>query len=423
MATSIPLQKIAGGARLRRVWRLCHALALLGAGMCAHAQDSPAVSDDEVRAAHAAAFPLDAHADILVAGTADIYRTADGISQLTVEKLVAGGMATQVFALQAPTGAPTAEGVAAARAEIDTKLETFKSMLEAASDVLGLARSADDIERLHAQNRIAVVMGFQNAYGLGTELALIDRYVGEGVRVFAFNHAGNNAFSDSSRPAVPGDEPNGGLSALGRQAVGRVNDLGVVIDVSQLTPRALLQTLEFSRAPVVATHSAVRSLVDETRNLLDEELDAIAAADGAVCIPPFNTYLAPRPPEFVARLSAIRREYGLPGRFRGVLDDIGELAGVEAGEYMERALASVPRATLEDYVDHIDYVVDRIGIEHVCIGTDFDHGAGIVGYADAGDARNLTRALLERGYGPADVAAIWSGNFMRVMRAAEAAAQ
>jgi len=387
------------------------------------AQSGRSISDAQVEAVHRAARPLDAHADILVPTTAAIYRTDDGVSQLTVAKLIAGAMATQVLALQAATGPDTQQGRRAALEEIDAKLAAVRAMVSAESDKVGLAASVGDIDRLHEQGRIAIVLGFQNAYAFGTELDLLDHYVAEGVRVFAFNHAGNNAFSDSSRPAIPGDEPNAGLSELGRAAVRRLNDLGVVIDVSQLTPRALAQTIELSRAPVVATHSAMRALADETRNLLDREMLQIAGGGGAVCVPPFNTYLAPRPPEFVARLEAIRREYGLPGEFRGVLDDSNRLSGQAAGEYMERALASVPRATLDDYLDHIDYVVALIGVEHVCIGTDFDHGAGIIGYTDASEARNLTRGLLERGYSDEEVAEIWSGNFMRVMRAAEVLAQ
>ena len=381
------------------------------------------LDDRRIAEVHAAAKPLDAHVDILVPTTPDIYRTDDGVSQVTIDKLEQGGLATVTLALQSPTGPDTAEGVAKARAEIDAKLARVHELADAYPRRIGLARSTADIERIHADGRIAILLGFQNAYGLGTDLSLIDHYVAEGVRVFAFNHAGNNAFSDSSRPSVPGDEPHGGLSALGREAVRKLNDLGVVIDVSQLTPAALKQTIALSRAPVIASHSAVRALVDETRNLLDEELDAIAAADGVVHVPPFNTYVAPRPPEFVARLGQLRREHGLPAEFRGVLDDIGELAGAARGEYMEAALASVPRATIDDYLDHIDYVVERIGIDHVGIGTDFDHGAGIIGFEDASKAQNLTRGLLERGYSADAIAQIWSGNFMRVMRAAEAAAR
>ena len=375
-----------------------------------------------MRAVHAAAAPLDAHVDVLVPTTPGIYRTDDGVSQVTVDKLVAGGLATVTFAIQAPTGPATAEGIAAARAEVDAKLARIRTLVADDSARLALALTAADIERIHAGGRIAVLIGFQNAYALGTDASLVDRYVEAGVRVFAFNHAGNNAFADSSRPAVPGDEPNGGLSELGRAAVRRLNELGVVIDVSQLTPRAVMQTLELSRAPVIASHSAVRTLVDETRNLTDAELDAIAAKGGVVHLPPFNTYLAPRPPEFVARLREIRARFGLPREFRGVLDDAQRLDSAARAEYTSMALESVPRAELDDYLDHIDYVVRRIGVEHVGIGTDFDHGAGIIGFKDASEALNVTRGLLKRGYTDADIAKIWSGNFLRVLAAAESAA-
>jgi membrane dipeptidase len=389
--------------------------------LAAGAQD--AALEQRVRAAHSAARPLDAHADILMPTTPGIYRTADGESQLTVDKLVAGGMATVALALQSPTGPATPEGVAAARAEVDAKLAHLRALASGEAARLGIARSSADVERLHLAGKIAVLIGFQNAYALGTDVALVDRYAEEGVRVFAFNHAGNNAFADSSRPAIPGDEPNGGLSALGREAVRKLNDRGVVIDVSQLTPRALMQTLELSRAPVIASHSAARALIDETRNLSDAELDAIAAKGGVVHVPPFNTYLAPRPPEFVAALGEVRARFGLPREFRGVLDDAERLSGAARGDYTNEALKAVPRADLDDYLDHIDYVAQRIGIDHVGIGTDFDHGAGIVGYRDASEARNVTRGLLGRGYSPEDVAKIWSGNFMRVLRAAETAAR
>ena len=401
---------------------MTRALALLLWPALLTAQPADVSIEQRVRAVHAAAAPLDAHVDVLVATTPGIYRTDDGVSQATVEKLVAGGVATVTFALQAPTGPATPAGIAAARAEVDAKLERIRMLAADNAERVALASTADDIGRIRSSGRIALLLGFQNAYALGSDLVLVDHYVNAGVRVFAFNHAGNNAFADSSRPAVPGDEPNGGLSELGRAAVRRLNDRGVVIDVSQLTTRGVMQTLELSRAPVIASHSAVRALVDETRNLTDAELDAIAAKGGVVHVPPFNTYIAPRPPEFVARLGDIRARFGLPREFRGVLDDAQRLQGEARAEFTSLALESVPRADLDDYLDHIDYVVRRIGIEHIGIGTDFDHGAGIVGFKDTSEARNLTRGLLLRGYSAEDIAKIWSANFLRVLRAAEAAA-
>lgn len=374
-----------------------------------------------VREVHAAALPLDAHVDVLMPTTPGIYRTADGEAQITVDKLVAGGMATVTLAIQSPTGADTPEAIAKAREEIDAKLAHISELVAQSSGRLALARTSADIDSIHARRQIAVLIGFQNAYALGNDVSLVDHYVRAGVRVFAFNHAGNNAFADSSRPTIPNDEPNGGLSDLGKAAVRTLNDRGVIIDVSQLTTKALLQTLELSRAPVIASHSAVRALVDETRNLSDEEIREIAARGGVVHVPPFNTYLAPRPPEFVAALGALRTRYGLPAAFRGVLDDAERLTGEQRGEYTEAALKTVPRATIDDYLNHIDYIAKLVGVDHVGIGTDFDHGAGIIGYKDPSEAQNVTRGLLERGYSAADITKIWSGNFMRVMRAVEAA--
>ena len=410
------------GSRAASVARVLGALLTAAVAAGTHAQDGTRISDERVREVHAGARPLDAHVDVLMPTTPEIYRTADGESQVTVDKLVRGGMATVVLAIQSPNGPGTAQGVARARAEVDAKLARIRTIAAAEPERVALALGTADIERAHAEGKIAILLGFQNAYALGSDAGLVDRYAREGVRVFAFNHAGNNAFADSSRPATPADEPHGGLSELGRSAVAKLNDHGVVIDVSQLTPKALLQTVELSRAPVIASHSAVRALVDETRNLLDEEMEAIARKGGVVHVPPFNTSVAPRPAEFVERLGRIRAEHGLPAAFRGVLDDAQMLEGEARGEYTRLALAAVPRATVGNYLDHIDHVVRRIGIDHVGIGTDFDHGAGIVGYKDASEARNVTRGFLERGYSPDDIAKIWSGNFLRVLAAAENAA-
>lgn len=400
---------------------ICLALCCLQA---CNNEDEPTTSNPEenVDAIHAAARPMDAHVDILMETTADGYRTDDGISQATVDKLKAGGMAAITFALHSPNGPDTPEGIAFARREIDAKLERVRMIAADHPDDVELAYSVDDIERINGEGKIAFLLGFQNVWGFGGDASLVDYYVEQGVRVFAFNHAGNNFFSDSSRPAVPGDTPNNGLSDQGEAAVQRLNDLGVLLDVSQLTPEALLQTIALSRTPVIASHSGVRALTEETRNLFDYEMRAIAEAGGVVHLPPFNTYIAPRPPEFVARLREIRQEYGLPEDFAGVLDNTDQLPPELAGAYTGEALASVPRATIADYVDKIDYVVNLIGIDHVGFGSDFDHGAGIIGFRDFSEARNLTQELLARGYSAEDIRKFWSGNFLRALRAAEAGA-
>ena len=241
------------------------------------------------------------------------------------------------------------------------------------------------------------------------------------MRVFAFDHAGHNDFADSSRPQ-PGEPvaEHGGLSPLGKQAVSKLNDLGVLIDVSQLSTDALLQTVALSRVPVAATHSAVRALVENGRNLRDAELDAIRKNGGVVQVTPFTSYLTLPDQASRERFTAIRARYGLAADYASTYDGSEALPEARRTAYLDEISAARSRASLSDFVDHIDYIARRIGWQHVGIGTDFDHGAGVTGFDSAAEAPNVTRELLRRGYSEEQIAAIWGGNFLRVLRAAEA---
>ncbi|MEI9926725.1 MAG: membrane dipeptidase [Sphingomonas sp.] len=239
--------------------------------------------------------------------------------------------------------------------------------------------------------------------------------------MFAFNHAGHNAFADSSRPWNEPESVNGGLSPLGRQGVKRLNDLGVLIDVSQLSTPALLQTLQLSRAPVVATHSSARALIDNTRNLSDAELDAIKANGGVVQVTPFSAYVHRQDADSLRKIAGIRARYGLPETFKAPTDGLTALAPEREDAFLDEVSAAQTRGTLAEFVDHIDYISKRIGWQHVGIGTDFNHGSGVIGFDSEADAPNVTRELVRRGYSEAQIAAIWGGNFLRVLRAAEAA--
>ncbi|MBS0492248.1 MAG: membrane dipeptidase, partial [Proteobacteria bacterium] len=346
----------------------------------------------------------------------------DGKSFTELDKLKAGGVDALVYAVAVSTGPDTPEGHAAARVEADAKLAAIRKLAADHPADVAIAYSAGDVRKIVGQGKIAVLIGFQNAYSLKPDVAEFDHLQADGVRVAALNHAGNNAFADSSRPQQGTGEQHGGLSPLGKAAVGRLNDLGVLIDVSQLTPKGVYQTLELTRAPVVATHSAARGLADNSRNLSDAELDAIKANGGVVQVVPFNAYLLPAPTDYAPRLRALRAQYGLapdkPG-YQGADDLPAERR--EAFFVAYRALS--PQATLKTYVDHIDYIAKRIGVDHVGVGTDFNHGSGVPGFGDEADAGNVTRELLARGYSEAEVDAIWGGNFLRVLAAAEAAGQ
>ena len=275
-----------------------------------------------------------------------------------------------------------------AAARLDRKLAAIRGFVKDNANDAALALTADDILRIHKAGKIAVIESFLNTRSIGADISAIDGLYRDGVRLFGFSHAGNNDFADSSRPSGEPAEEHHGLSAIGKQAVAKLNRLGVIIDISQLTPAGVLQVLELTKAPVIASHSDVRALVENTRTLSDRELDAIKANGGVVDVTPFNNYLRRVPP------------------------------GLDA-----EARAKLPRATVSDLVDHIDYIVKRIGIDHVGIGTDFNHGAGIEGFDDESDAPNVTRELVRRGYSEGQIAKIWGGNFLRVFRRVEETAR
>ena len=379
-----------------------------------------AAQSADAAAVHRRTLVLDGHADVLLPSTPARYYLPGGGSRADLDHLTRGGVDAVVLSLAVGPGPRDAAGIAAARADVEAKLARIRAFAADNPDRVGIALSADDVTRLAGEGKVAVIIGFQNARSLGDDLSQIDVLYRDGVRVFAFNHAGHNSWSDSSRP---GDAPvaeHHGLSPIGRQAVARLNDLGVLIDVSQLSSEALLQTLQLTRAPVAATHSNARALVDNTRNLTDAELDAIKANGGVVQLTPFNSYLVNPDAAARERISAIRVEHGLAAAFVSPNDGYGTLAAVPQQAFLDALAPVLPRATVADYVAQIDYVAKRIGWEHVGIGTDFDHGAGIIGFDSEADAPNVTAELLRRGYTPEQVEAIWSGNFLRVLRAAGA---
>ena len=374
-----------------------------------------------VETVHHNALVLDSHADVLIDSTPRRYFLPDGSSRVSVDKLKAGEVDAVVLSLAVGPGPRDAAGVAQARAEIAAKLEAVQARIAASGGQLVLARSAADIVRAEQEGKTAVLLSFQNARALGADIGAIDALYRDGVRVFAFNHAGHNDWADSSRPSE--GEPvaeHGGLSAIGRSAVPKLNDLGVLIDVSQLSKDALLQTLTLTRAPVAATHSAARSVREHTRSLSDEELDAIKANGGVVQVTPFNTYLLKLDEPTRERIRQVRVAHGLSADFNAGNDAYSTLKGDAQQAFLDDLARVQPRASVSDFVDHIDYIAKRIGVEHVGIGTDFDHGAGINGYDSAADSRAVTAELLARGYTADQVTAIWGGNFLRVLRAAEA---
>lgn len=342
---------------------------------------------------------------------------SDAGSQFDLEKARKGGLTAAAVAAFVPQGARDPASLAAARAALAERDAAIHAIADRNPALAAQALSPADVRRIVAGGRFAVVESLLNAWPLGDDLNAFDDWYARGVRILGFVHAGHNQFADSSRPALQlGDRiaEHGGLSPLGRAAVRRLNDLGVLIDASQLSDAAFDQLLALSRAPVIATHSDVRGLVDTSRNLSDAQLDALRAHGGVIAINAFSAYLRARRPETEAAVTALQRAFGL-------VPAGPALSPERQADYDRRfhaILARDPRADVADLVNAVDYAVRRIGIDHVALSSDFNHGGGVTGWSDVGETANVTAELKRRGYTPAQIDKLWGANVLRVWQAA-----
>ncbi len=413
---------------------------LLAVSLSACAPSGPVTAKDEptseaaltetARVIHQQSLVLDAHADIVVPSTAANFLSADGTSKVAPAKLKAGGAGAVVMSIAVGPGARTPAEDAKARAEADEKLAAVQALAAENADTVAIAKSADEILAIRESGKTALILGFQNARALQGDVSAIDTFYQAGVRVFAFNHLAHNDFSDSSRPfhdpATGLYEPDAhsGLSALGLAAIDRINALGGVVDVSQASKAATLATIARSKTPVIASHSNVRAISDATRNLSDEEIDRIGETGGVIHVAPFSAYLINfSTPEKLEAIRKARTAAGLPEAYSYPYELYWELPDPAARETFTTSIReALGPATIDIMIDHIDYIVKRIGIDHVGIGTDFNHGSGIEGYQDASESFAVTLGLVRRGYSADDIKKIWGGNFLRVLRKAEAGA-
>jgi membrane dipeptidase len=333
---------------------------------------------------HHSILTLDSHIDIpWPAGADDDPFTDTAKRRVDLPKMQRGGMRAGCFAAYVPQGKRDAEGHAAASARALAMLDAIGGMGISRDGIeTRLCSTADDIERAHSEGAIAIVPAVENGHAIGDDLGLLAAFRARGARYLTLTHNGHNALADAAIPRRDlGDAEtlHGGLSAFGHEAVTEMNRLGMLVDVSHLSRQSMLQAAMQSRTPVVATHSCVRALCDHPRNLDDTQLDALRDTEGLIQITAMPSFLKPR--------------------------------------------AGPSQAGVADFVDHLDYVVRRIGVAHVGISSDFDGGGAISGWANAAESPSITAELVRRGYGHAEIAAFWGGNFLRLLRQAEAVAE
>ena len=378
-------------------------------------------------AIHERVITIDTHVDIPPDFGTEAYDPANAKppgQQVDLPGMESGGLDAAFFVVFVTQRERNPAGYARAMADAFVKYSAIRKMTDVDyPDRIGLALTAGDVRRIHAEGRRVALIGIENGFSIGRNLDLLDVQYGFGARYLGLVHNGHNDVGDSAVPNLARGEPrseHGGLSEFGRAVIRRANELGIMVDISHSSEATAMDAIEASEAPVIASHSAARGAYAHARNLSDEALLAMRDNGGVVQIVAFDSYLRETPPEKVAAMGALYRDMSL--RNAG---DFARMSTEQRENYYSR-LSEItrmpPRASVRHLADHIDYAVGLIGIEHVGISSDFNGGGGIEGWDNAGETLNVTVELVRRGYSEEQIAKLWGGNLLRVMEAVEAVA-
>jgi len=383
------------------------------------------------RAIHRRVMTLDTHVDINPANfKADTLNYAQKLARTQVDlvKMEEGGL-DAVFLIVYVGQSPKLDsaGFARANAQAIEKFQAIHRLTEViAPTKAGLATSAEEARRIFASGRKVIFIGIENGFSMGTDITNVQRFHDLGGRYMSLAHNGHSQLSDSNTGERDDVWMWHGLSPLGKQVILEMNRVGMMIDISHPSKASMMQTLQITKAPIIASHSGVRAICNVSRNLDDEQLKALAKNGGVAQLVAFSGYVKCDPARDALRADAIaglRKEFGVTGTGqREVSASIAALPEAQRNAYLSRQEDINARrypqetpATVSDFVDHIDYAVKLIGIDHVGISSDFDGGGGVNNWRSASETFNVTLELVRRGYTETQIGKIWSGNLLRVL--------
>ena len=369
---------------------------------------------------------LDSHDDIPFDwATKDDDPGVDGDQQDDLAKMRKGGLDVATFIVYVAQTKRTPENYAKAKSDALIKFDAIHRMAETMyPDRVQIAYSADQVRKIHAAGKLVALIGIENGYVIGKDLSLIADYYKRGARYMTLTHFGNNDIGDSSipRPDLGDKGPEwGGLSPFGKEVIAEMNRVGILVDVSHTAKTTTMQAIALSKAPVIASHSAVSALYDHPRNLDDEEMKALAAQGGVMQVVAYDSYLKAVPKEKQQAIKELLNALGIQSP-----EQVSKLDAKRKAQYNAQMKAfneRWPPANVKMFVDNIDYAVKLMGIDHVGIASDFGGGGGVEGWDNAAETRNVTAELVRRGYTEKQIAKIWSGNFLRVLAEAQAVAK
>lgn len=397
--------------------------------------------DEKVKRVHAEVITIDTHCDINVSNfTEETNYTQRLNTQVDIPKMKEGGLDVAWFIVYTGQGELDEEGYAKAKENAHSKFEAIANLTsQFAPEDIELARSSEEVFDIVDRGKLVAMIGVENAYPIGTDLSEVERYHELGARYISLAHNGHSQFSDSNTGESDDVWLHDGLSELGVQMVAEMNRLGIMIDISHPSKEAIKDMVSLSKAPIIASHSSARALCDHSRNLDDEQLMWIKENGGVVQTVAFSSYLnTEKHNAYSSYLSDIETsikdslQIEIPPRrswsqlddnqIQEALDNYRKVRGI-ASEIAANDENAPEAVSVKDFVDHIDYMVELIGIDHVGISSDFDGGGGIHGWRDASETENVTRELLERGYAEEDIKKLWGLNLLRVLDEVQAVAQ
>jgi membrane dipeptidase len=390
---------------------------------------------------HKRVITLDTHCDINVKNFTDsLNYTQDLATQITLPKMKAGGLDVAWFIVYTGQDSLTETGFKNAYNNAMSKFNAIHKLVDnIAPNDIELALNSNDVRRINAKGKKIAMIGIENGYPIGLDISNVEKFYKLGARYMSLSHNGHSQLCDSN--TGEGDDAwlHNGLSDLGKQVVSEMNRVGMMIDVSHPSKESMRQMIELSKAPIIASHSSARALCNHSRNLDDEQLGWLKENGGVVQTVAFKSYLNTE--KFEERVG-IEVEIA-----KEILDSMGIkwsdraaqklMTSAEKDEYYghlgtmvpirKQKLAAMsdlpPSVDVSDFVNHIDYLVEKIGLDHVGISSDFDGGGGIEGWSDASETFNVTLELVKRGYTEKQIEQLWSGNLLRVLDECEAVAK
>ncbi|MCL6265999.1 dipeptidase [Flagellimonas myxillae] len=396
--------------------------------------------EEKAQRIHEKVITIDTHDDINVNNFTDSINYTQRLdTQINLPKMEDGGLDVAWLIVYTGQDSLNAEGYASASDNAIAKFEAIHRLCEQyAPDKMELALTSADVRRIVESGKMVAMIGVENAYPIGEDLSKFEEYHKRGARYISLSHNGHSQFCDSNTGEADDEWLHNGLSDLGKEAVKEMNRIGIMIDISHPSSESMKQMVALSKAPIIASHSSARALCDHSRNLDDEQLLLLKENGGVVQTVAFSSYLnAEKHEARAAYMKDVNQK---------VADSLGinwyersqffSLSKEEQDEFMKNypkvlklgnAMAakdpSAPVAVgVTDLVDHIDYMVKLIGIDHVGISSDFDGGGGIEGWTDASETFNVTLELVKRGYSEEEIAKLWGENLLRVLDEVQAVA-